>query len=76
MTNLITKYLGKIPNSYVELSFHIADGMDICLCKIKHASSPIYLTKNNEKLFYVRLNNTVQPLNMEDAHKYVSENWR
>ena len=76
MTNLITKYLGKISNSYVELSFHIADGMEICLCKIKHASSPIYLTKNNEKLFYVRLNNTVQPLDMEDAHKYILENWR
>ena len=76
MTNLITKYLGKISNSYVELSFHIADEMEICLCKIKHASSPIYLTKNNEKWFYVRLNNTVQHLNMEEAHKYISENWR
>ena len=76
MANLITKYLGKISNSYVELSFHIADEVEICLCKIKHASSPIYLTKNNKKWFYVRLNNTVQHLNMEEAHKYISENWR
>ena len=75
MTNITIKYLDKISNSYLDLSFHNADGKEICLCKIKPSPRPIYLTKNNNKKFYVRLNNTVQPLDIEQAHTYILEHW-
>jgi len=75
LTNLVNKYFDKTTNSYLDLYFHRIDGKEICQCKIKHAPRAIYLTKNNEKKFYVRLNNTSVPLDMEEAHKYISENW-
>ena len=75
LINLIRKHLGVISNSYVGLSIHTVDGMKICLCKVKHAPKPTYLTIRNEKLFYVRMNNTAQPMNIDDANRYISEHW-
>lgn len=75
MTHLVIKYLGKVNNSYVDLSFHVVDGKEICLCRIKGALHPVYLTANNEKRFYVRQNNTTQPLDIEEAHRYIGERW-
>ena len=76
LTNMVNKYLDKNSNAYFEASFHRLDGKEICLCKIKSAPRPVYLTKNNEKRFFVRMNNTCQPLDMEEAHKYISEHWK
>lgn len=76
LTNLVNKYLDKNSNAYFEATFHKIEGKEICICKIKSAPRPIYLTKNNEKRFFVRMNNTCQPLDMEEAHKYISEHWK
>jgi len=76
LTNMINKYLDKNANAYVELDFIPINNFEICRCKIKSSPRPIYLSKNNEKLFFIRANNTCQPLDMEEAHQYISENWR
>lgn len=75
VTNLVIKYLDKTANVYLSLSFHVVNKEEICLCRIKHASRPIYLTKNNEKRFYVRQNNTTQPLDIEQAYNYITDTW-
>ena len=72
----VNKYLDKTANAYFDIAFHQIEGHEICQCQIKHAPRPIYLTKNYEKKFFVRMNNTSQPLDMEQAHKYISENWK
>lgn len=76
LINMVNKYLDRNANVYFETTFHKIDGKEICLCKIKSAPRPVYLTKNNEKRFFVRMDNTCQPLDMEEAHKYISEHWR
>ena len=75
LTNLITKYLGRIANTHLKTRFHKIDGKEICRCKVKKASGPVYLEKNGNKKFYVRLNNTAQPLNVEQTYNYITEHW-
>lgn len=75
VTNLINKYLDRNANAYVELDFIPINNSEICHCKIKSAPRPIYFSKNNEKRFFIRANNTCQPLDMEQAHNYISEHW-
>jgi predicted RNA-binding protein len=76
ITNLINKYLDRNANAYVELEFSKIDNNEICRCKVRSSPRPIYFSKNNEKKFFVRANNTCQPRNMEEAHSYISEHWR
>ena len=75
LTNLVTKYLGRIANIHLKTRFHKIGGKEICRCKVKKASGPVYLEKNGNKKFYVRLNNTAQPLNVEQTHNYITEHW-
>jgi len=75
MINLINKHIDKNANAYVELDFIPFGDNEICRCRIKSSPRAIYFTKNNEKQFYIRANNTCQPLDMEQAHNYISENW-
>lgn len=75
LTNLVTKYLSRIANTHLKTRFHKIDGKGICRCKVKKASGPVYLEKNGDKKFYVRLNNTAQPLDVEQTYNYITEHW-
>jgi len=76
LTNVVNTYLGKTLNSNIEISFPSIDGKEICFCKIKKSAYPVYLRNKNEKKFYVRMNNSAQPLDMEQAHRYITEHWK
>ncbi len=75
LTNMINKYLGKTNNTYVEFEPIQTKGMEICLCRIKQAQSPVFFNKDGEKKFFIRANNTCQPLDAEDAYKYITQHW-
>ena len=79
LTNLVNKHLGKNANEYLELDFVTVGNDEVCRCRIRPArgkkSSPIFFAKDDEKKFYIRANNTCQPLDMEEAYRYISEKW-
>ena len=76
ITNLINKHLGKEVNACVELvPIQIGD-TEVCWCRIRHSHSPVFVKKDNDKKFFIRANNTCQPLDSEEAHKYISEHWK
>jgi len=76
ITNMINKYLDRNANAYVELEFIKMDNNEICRCKIRSAKRPVFFLKSNEKRFFIRANNTCQPLDVEEAHRYISEHWK
>ena len=76
ITNLINKNLGKNANLCLDWSFHQIDGKEICLGTITPSPRPVYLTIKNDKKFYVRINNTCQPFNVQEASDYISRHWR
>lgn len=75
ITNLINKYFGKNANSYVSMEQIQTENGEICKCSIKQSQKPIFLNKDGEKKFFIRANNTCQPLDAEEAHHYSTEHW-
>ena len=76
ITNLINNYLGKEKNQYVELEPILAEDHEICWCRISHSSESVFLNKDNDKKFFIRANNTCQPLDAEATHKYINQHWK
>ncbi len=75
LTNIINKQLGKTINSSISWSFHQINDKEICLGEIKPSTHPVYVKINNNKKFYVRMNNTCQPLDVEESYNYISKHW-
>lgn len=75
LTNLVNKYLGKINNAHVEFKQIRTSGVEICLCQIKQSQTPVFFNRGDEKIFFIRANNTCQPLNVEDAYLYIREHY-
>lgn len=75
ITNMINKYLGKISNTYIEFEQIQVDGTEICLCRVLQAQSPVFLNKDGMKKFFIRANNTCQPLDAEEAYQYITQHW-
>lgn len=75
LTNIVNAQLDKTLNSLIEISFPEVDEKEICLCRIKKSSRPVFINNKNEKKFYVRMNNSSQPLDVEQVHKYIMEHW-
>ncbi len=77
LTNLVNKYLGTINNAHVEFKHIQTSGVEICLCQIKPSQTPVFFNMGDEKTFFMRANNTCQPLNVEDASIYIKDHfWR
>ena len=75
LTNLINKYFDKNVNNYIKWVFHNRDNKEICVGDVSPASEPIFINTKNEKKFYVRMNNTCQPLDVADSFKYIPKHW-
>ena len=75
ITNLINKYFDKNVNNYIKWVFHNRDNKEICVGDVSPASEPIFINTKNEKKFYVRMNNTCQPLDVADSFKYIPKHW-
>ena len=75
LTNILNKYLGKTTAASIIWSFHKINGNEICLGEIPRAPQPVFVKINNDKKFYVRVNSTCQPFDVEDTLSYISQHW-
>lgn len=75
LTQIIENHLGKISISYLKTKFIEKNNLTVCLIEVKPSPEPIYLKNKDKKEFYVRLNNTTKPLDVEDTTKYIKIHW-
>ena len=75
VTNLVNKHLGKVANRCVELKFVKVRGAEVCWCAVKPSPEPVFFSKNGDKVLFRRSNNTCQPLDTEEAYKYIVQHW-
>ena len=75
VTNLVNKHLGKVASSYVVIKFVKVHNTEVCWCAVKPSPEPVFFSKNNDKLFFIRSNNTCQPLDAEESHRYILQHW-
>lgn len=71
----VANSLGTDIAGYLDISFPVVDGHEICHVKVEASSKPVYLEKGDEMQFYVRAGNSTRPLNMKEAVEYIQERW-
>jgi len=59
---------------FIDLSFELIDGKEICIVKVEKSVDYVYLKKDNKKVLYVRLGNRTKPLDdPEEIMEYIEE---
>jgi predicted HTH transcriptional regulator len=77
LTGLLKETIGGVPTSAsLSISFHVAQGKELCLLSASSANEPVYVKDGTSKRFYLRTQNTTQELDIEQASKYIKKNWR
>ncbi len=56
---------------FVDVSFPVIEGKEICLAAARQAPEPVFLTYKNEERFYIRTGNTSQWLTVSKAARYI-----
>ena len=75
LVNIMRGSMGVLTGQYVDVEFYTIDGKEICLCRAKKSPEPVYAKVGKSKGLYVRINNTSQLLDVEDAVKYIRQHW-
>jgi len=75
LNHLISSYISKERCLNVSISFHEADGKDVCMLQVEPSPKPTYLQEGQESRFYIRTGNQTQPLDIRESHDYILEHW-
>ena len=65
------KMIGAEFRHYVDVSFHMLEGKEICLVRTLPSSDPVFLMFKGEEKFYVRTGNSSQPLTISETSRYI-----
>jgi predicted HTH transcriptional regulator len=60
----------------IGIEFPTVEGMTICALRIPAGPRAVWIKIGNDKVLYVRSGNTTQPLDSEQAHRYITGHWR
>lgn len=75
LRNLLNSAIGADLAARVGIEFPCVDGVEVCALRVPAAPLPVWISNGNDKAFYVRSGNLTQPLNGEQAHRYISQRW-
>ena len=76
ITEIISNSIGKEFAQLVQCTFEEKENKKIALVHVKQSvDEPTYVTRNNEPKFFIRTNNSTQPLNMKESHQYIKKHW-
>ena len=75
ITEIISKFIGKEFAQSVSCSFEKVNGKKIAIVNIKEADEPTFVEDKNESKFFIRTNNSTQPLNQKESHNYIKKHW-
>ncbi len=75
LRNLLNPTIGTDLCTRIDIEFPTVDGEDVCTLRVPASPRPVWISRGNEKLFYVRSGNTTQGLDSEQAHRYIQGHW-
>lgn len=76
LIQVITNYLGSELTQYINIKFEKREDKTICIVKVESSPRPVFLKVKKDKEFYIRAGNTTRLLDVEQAHRYISEHWQ
>ncbi|MDD5689452.1 MAG: DUF262 domain-containing protein [Caldisericia bacterium] len=76
LINMIHNFIGAEFSQYIDIKFQKYNEKVICILNIDKSPQPVFLTENNNKIFYTRMGNTTRPLDAEEQHSYIQLHWQ
>ncbi len=73
LVNLLSVAFGKDVVAGLSISFHAADGGEVCLIRVQKGVKPAFLEDGPNTRFYVRTGNTTQELSTRESVAYIRE---
>lgn len=75
LTQIINDYLGKEFRMYIHETYEVVDGKEICFVDIEKVRTPVYITNQGKKEFFIRSGNSSQPLDVREAIEYIKNHF-
>ena len=75
LTSVINKYLGKQVHRFLSIHVGSVDDKDCCIVSAKKSDFPVFLSHNNNEEFFIRASASSHPMNMREAHEYITAHW-
>lgn len=75
LRNLLNAAVGADLCARIGIEFPAVDGTQVCALRVPAAARAVWISSGNDKTFYVRSGNCTQPLNSEQAHRYITSHW-
>ena len=73
---LLVRDLGEsASSSFLTVNFHEIDGQDICQVTVEPSDHAIYVERQKEAMFYLRVGNGTRELPVNEAVQYVGHRW-
>jgi hypothetical protein len=76
LRNLLNAAVGTDLCTRVGIEFPTLDGTEVCALRVPAAPRAVWISSGNDKVLYVRSGNSTQPLDSEQAHRYITGHWR
>lgn len=76
LVQLVSSTLGKAACANLAVSFHPADGAEVCVIRVAASTVPVYFQDDNESRLYVRLGNTSRELTGREMADYLQTRWK
>jgi len=75
IVTLVSTNIGKEACASLSISFHAAEGKDVCVVRAEPSPKPVYVEENKQSRFFMRAGNTTQEMSMKDAVSYIKTHW-
>ncbi len=72
---MIKNKLGARYTKFVNYEFKDVEGKTVCVVDVKFSSKPVFLKWENKMEFHVRVGNTTNELDTQEATEYIKMNW-
>lgn len=76
LRNLLNAAVGADLSMRINIDFPIMNGKEVCVIRVPAAPRAVWISSANDKILYVRNGNSTQPLDGEQAHRYITSHWR
>ena len=76
ITEIIKNYIGKESAQLVHSTFEIKeDNKKVALVHVTRSDEQTYVTKDKVPYFFIRTNNSTEPMNIKEANRYIKKHW-
>ena len=76
LVNLVSSTLGRDVCASLSISFHAADGREVCVVEAAASPKPVYLEEGATTKFYLRTGNGTQELSTRQSVEYIATRWK